>query len=225
MASHDLRNPISAIEMITDLLLEGLNDNLTEEQIEFLKEIKNSSEHMSLLLNDLLDITAIESGKLKLEITKQNYLDFIKNIIKFNKRFGDKKRINIELNYYEDIKELSFDKNKITQVINNLISNGIKYSYPDTKIIIKIKMENEYVITEVIDEGQGIPEYELKNIFKEFHKSSVKSTGGEQSTGLGLAIVKKIVEGHGGQIGVRSKVGQGSTFHYTLPVNCVMRDA
>lgn len=107
----------------------------------------------------------------------------------------------------------------MTQVMNNLISNAIKYSYPNTNIKIEVTRSDDYILTEIIDEGQGIPRDEMENLFKKFHKTSVKTTAGERSTGLGLAITKKIVEGHGGKINVTSIVNKGSTFYFTLPLN------
>jgi len=102
--------------------------------------------------------------------------------------------------------------------LNNLISNAIKYSHPNTMIRIEVLKEKDFVVTKVIDQGQGIPENELPHVFKPFQKASTKPTAGEKSTGLGLAIVKKIVEGHQGIIGVESEVGKGSNFFFRLPL-------
>lgn len=218
MAAHDLRNPIAGIKMGSSLLLE-INENLTEEEIDILKEINNSSNYMSNLLNDLLDVSAIESGNLNLNKKKENYIDFIKYCVKFNKGFAEKKNIFLEIKSHEVMAEVNFDRNKITQVINNLIGNAIKYSFPDTKIIVEIIKENDYIITSIIDQGQGIPSRELPDVFKEFHRTSVQTTAGETSTGLGLAIVKRIIEGHKGKLGVESEVGVGSRFYFSLPID------
>jgi signal transduction histidine kinase len=102
-------------------------------------------------------------------------------------------------------------------VLNNLISNAIKYSHSDTTIRIEVFKEKSFVVTRVIDQGQGIPENELPHVFKPFQKASTKPTAGEKSTGLGLAIVKRIIEGHQGEIGVKSEVGKGSIFFFKLP--------
>jgi signal transduction histidine kinase len=117
-----------------------------------------------------------------------------------------------------EIPPIGFDQNKIEQVLNNLISNAIKYSHPHTTITIEVLKEKAFVVTNVIDQGQGIPQDELPHVFKAFQKTSTKPTAGEKSTGLGLAIVKKIVEGHQGEIGVESEVGKGSTFFFKLPL-------
>ena len=218
MAVHDLRNPIAAIKMFSSLLLEK-EESKTPEEIDFIKEIKNLSNYMLNLLAELLDMTAIESGKLKLDIKKQSYLEFIKNNIKINKALAEKKDIFLELKFFAQLPEISFDKNKMTQVMDNLISNAIKFSHRNTKIIIEIRKEKDYIVTSVIDEGQGIPEKEQKNIFKAFQKTSVKATNNEQSIGLGLAITQKIIKGHRGEIYLESKPGAGSKFYFTLPLD------
>jgi len=219
MAAHDLRNPLGVIKVTSEyLLISDLNDNLSEEQIDLLREINTSSEYMRDMLNELLDITAIESGQLKLEIKVEDYITFLKHIIKLNKPLADRKEISLELDVNDIIPPMSFDRNKITQVLNNLITNAIKFSWPDTEITVEVRKEQDYIITGIIDQGQGIPSDEINNMFKPFQKTSVKATAGERSTGLGLAITKKIVEGHGGKISVESLVGKGTKFSFTLPV-------
>jgi two-component system cell cycle sensor histidine kinase PleC len=217
MAAHDLRNPIAVIQNSSSVLSRYSSENLSEKQKEFLKKIYDTSKFMLELLNNLLDISKIESGKLELEMTKNNYPDFVKKNIEFNRFFATEKSISIDLVLPDDILPFDFDKNKIEQVLNNLISNAIKYSHPNTTIRIEVLKEKEFVVTKVIDQGQGIPENELPHVFKPFQKASTKPTAGEKSTGLGLAIVKKIVEGHQGKIGVESEVGKGSTFFFKLP--------
>jgi len=218
MAAHDLRNPIAVIWNSSSVLSRYSSGNLSEKQKEFLKKIYDTSKFMLELLNSLLDISKIESGKLELEITNNNYPDFVRKNIEFNRFFATEKGISIDSVLSDDIPLVNFDKNKIEQVLNNLISNAIKYSHPNTTIRIEVLKEKDFVVTKVIDQGQGIPENELPHVFKAFQKASTKPTAGEKSTGLGLAIVKKIVEGHQGIIGVESKVGKGSNFFFKLPL-------
>jgi PAS domain S-box-containing protein len=218
MAAHDLRNPIAVIQNSSSVLSRYSSENLSEKQKEFLKKIYDTSKFMLELLNSLLDISKIESGKLELEITKNNYPDFVGKNIEFNRFFATEKGISIDSVLSDDISLVDFDKNKIEQVLNNLISNAIKYSHPNTTIRIEVLKEKDFVVTKVIDQGQGIPENELPHVFKPFQKASTKPTAGEKSTGLGLAIVKKIVEGHQGIIAVESEVGKGSNFSFKLPL-------
>jgi PAS domain S-box-containing protein len=219
MAAHDLRNPIAVIQNASHVLSSYSSENLSEKQKEFLKKIYDTSKFMLELLNSLLDISKIESGKLELEITKNNYPDFVTKNVEFNKFFATEKGMSIDSVISDDIPPVDFDKNKIEQVLNNLISNAIKYSHPNTTIRVEVSKEKGCVLTKVIDQGQGIPENELPHVFKPFQKASTKPTAGEKSTGLGLAIVKKIVEGHQGVIGVESEVGKGSTFFFRLPLS------
>jgi len=135
-----------------------------------------------------------------------------------NDFFAKNKNISIQCDLEIQNQILSFDEGKIDQVLNNLIGNAIKYSNSNTTITVKVSIENEHIVTQIIDNGQGIPETEINDIFRPFKRSSVRPTNGESSHGLGLAIVKKIIEGHNGEVGVSSVVGKGSTFYFTLPL-------
>ena len=219
MAAHDLRNPISAIKMSMSLMLSMFNKNLMEEQIELIEESVDISNYMLNILNDLLDVTAIEAGKLSMKLKPLNYSDFLKHMCKVNRFLVDNKQMTLKLNIDEDISEMNIDKNKLTQVLNNLITNAVKFSFPETTITVDAVIENGQIVTSVTDQGQGIPEKDLSKLFKEFQKTSVKATGNETSTGLGLAITRRIVEGHGGKISVESEVGKGSRFFFTLPIS------
>jgi signal transduction histidine kinase len=139
--------------------------------------------------------------------------------VEFNRLLARQKQIEIMLSREEGIPTLRVDAPKIEQVLNNLIGNAIKFSHPKTTVEVRAARRERDVVIDVRDEGQGIPAGELDRLFIPFESHSVKSTGGEPSTGLGLAIAKRIVEGHGGEIRVRSEVGVGSTFSFSLPLN------
>jgi len=218
MAAHDLRNPISAILTSSSYLLSRPTDNLTERQRMFIEEIYKTSDFMLELLNDLLDISMIEAGKLGLKPDIHDYRGFLLNIVAFNRILAEKKNITIEHRFPGEPLLLSFDQNKITQVLNNLIGNAIQYSPHGSVIVIELATGSGHVRTLVRDQGPGIAEKDLPLIFKAFHRGRAKSTGGERGTGLGLAIARKIIESHGGEIGVESEAGKGSAFHFTLPL-------
>ena len=173
---------------------------------------------MLQLINDLLDISKIESGKLDLKKNEIDYIAFVERNIRMNEYFAQNKDIGIVSEFGIQQQILSFDDGKIDQVLNNLIGNAIKYSNPGTTITVKVFVENNQIVTQIIDNGQGIPEQEINDIFRPFKKTSVRPTNGESSHGLGLAIVKKIIEGHKGEVGVSSVVGTGSNFYFTLPI-------
>jgi signal transduction histidine kinase len=161
----------------------------------------------------------IESGKLKLEKKKTNLAEFIKRCINLNSFYAEKKNIKLIFEFEENIPDIDIDPSKMEQLLNNLISNAIKFSHNNKRIRINLKKEaDKEVLISVKDEGQGIPEKEKEKLFKPFEKLSVRGTAGESSTGLGLAITRKIAEGHGGKIRAESTVGKGSTFYVTLPV-------
>ncbi len=216
MAAHDMRNPLGVIYTYANFLLED-SEKLSSQQQKFLTRIFDTSNFMMSLINDILDISNIESGEVNIQSTKQNYVEFVDNNIELNRILADKKDITLEFKSDKKDYQVNFDKNKIEQVLNNLVSNAIKFSNPGTKTVVEVKKDGDFILTNVTDQGLGIPENELELVFKPFSKTSVKSTGGEKSTGLGLAIVKRIIEAHKGEIGVMSKVGEGSTFYFTLP--------
>jgi len=218
MAAHDLRNPIGIILSYSDYLLEETRNSLSEKQFKFVEIIRNSSEFMLHLLNDLLDIVKIEMGKLVLKKEKCDLINLANENIELNRVIASKKDISIYLNTYDEIPDLEIDKLKIQQVFNNLISNAIKYSHNNTKIIVSIFKCNDSVEISIKDEGQGIPENDLNNLFKPFYKANVSTTANENSTGLGLVIVRKIILGHMGNIWIKSKVGEGTTVFFSLPI-------
>ncbi|PKK87896.1 MAG: hypothetical protein CVV64_21140 [Candidatus Wallbacteria bacterium HGW-Wallbacteria-1] len=217
MASHDLRNPVSVIYGYSDFLLKNL-DNASIPKDEFLKVIFKSSQFMLELLDDLLDISKIEAGKLILDRQEADFVALLRENVATNTILATNKNISVELKADGDIPPISLDRLKIEQVLNNLISNAIKYTNPGTEVSIRTFMEAGEIITVVRDQGPGIPAEEASKIFEPFEKGSARATANEKSTGLGLAIARKIVEGHGGRIFVESQVGSGSTFGFTLPV-------
>lgn len=215
MAAHDLRNPIGGILGYSELLLE---EPLDEETATVVRKIQSSSQFMLRLLNDLLDLSQIESGKLELRKEPTDLEALVTQNVELNRILAHKKRITIDLRSEPGLPPLEIDPAKVEQVLSNLISNAVKYSHPDTTVTVTVERREGDVLVAVRDQGQGIPAEELHKVFQEFQKTSVQSTAGEKSTGLGLAIVQKIVDGHGGRIGVESEVGRGSTFSFTLPV-------
>ena len=213
IAAHDLRNPLGNIQGFAELLQSN-----SAKVAEYSSVIVKESSKMLNLINELLDISKMESGKLILDKVKMDYKTYVCHNVELNTRLAEKKQISIVCEFDFDHFYLVFDSEKIDQVFNNLISNAVKYSYPESSIVIRVSVFESEVLTEIIDQGEGIPQNEIAGVFEPFEKSSVRPTGGESSHGLGLAIVKRIVEGHGGQVGVTSKVGKGSVFYFTLPI-------
>jgi len=218
MAAHDLRNPICVIQGYAGLL-SRFSKNFNAEQLEYINAIQESSQFMQSLVNDLLDVAKIESGNLELNLKLMDFISVIRQGISSNSSLAETKQIQLELNYDDNLPQIKIDVSRIQQVMNNLISNAIKYSYPQTKIKIGVTKNKNEVVLSVNDEGQGIPENELGKLFKPFSKTSVQGTAGEVSTGLGLLICQQIVDAHLGKIWVESEVGVGSTFYVSLPID------
>lgn len=218
IAAHDLRSPLSVIMGYSNFVLEETEGTLSEDHVKMLKSILTSSKFMLNLLNDLLDVSAIESGKLNLNLVKTDIIKVIEKNVELNNVIAQKKNIKILFNHPELIPEITFDDGKIEQVLNNLISNAVKFSQPGTSVEVSIIVNGPDAIISVTDHGQGIPETELGKLFKPFERTSVRSTAGEKSTGLGLSIVRNLILGHKGEIWVESKVGVGSTFYFSLPL-------
>ena len=146
-------------------------------------------------------------------------MEFLQEIWESNQLLAKTKSIDLKLTLKEPMPSVSFDAERISQVVTNLVSNAIKYSHPETTVTLSATTSGSRLQISVTDQGQGIPEDELPNLFKDFGRTSVKPTGGERSIGLGLAIVRRLVEAHGGRVWVRSEVGQGSTFCFSLPID------
>jgi signal transduction histidine kinase len=177
---------------------------------------------MHQLLEDLLDISQIEAGKLELRLAPVDLAAVIEDNVKLNRMFAEKKQIGLTFLQQCAPPPLSLDAPKIDQVLNNLISNAIKFSQPQTEIIVELSTLDGQILISVRDQGQGIPSNEIEKVFKPFEKTSTRSTAGEKSTGLGMAIVKKIVEGHQGKIWLESALGVGTTFFIALPLSATM---
>ncbi|MFA7287518.1 MAG: HAMP domain-containing sensor histidine kinase [Melioribacteraceae bacterium] len=220
MAAHDLRNPLGIIFSYSEFLEEE-KDDFTPEQFQFIKHINSLSLHMLNLVTDILDVTAIESGMVTLNYVELDILSLVSSIVMLNKAISDKKLINLRFHSDEKSILISVDKDKIDQVVTNLITNAVKYSNSNTEVLVEVIKNTTEIIISVKDQGQGIEKNELNLLFKPFQKTSTKSTGGEKSTGLGLFIAKKIIEAHRGNIKVESDFGKGSTFTISLPFKII----
>jgi signal transduction histidine kinase len=217
IVAHDLRNPIGTAESFSRLLLEEIEEIEKDKLIEYLGIINNRCSYSLDLIHNFLDISKIEAGIFDLKLTEQEYISFVKESIIQDEILANNKSQQIIIKANREAIRLRFDKNKIQQVLSNLLSNAVKYSGSGTTIVIDISENPAGIITKVIDQGQGIPPEELPIVFHAFQTTSVKATANEKSTGLGLAIVKKIIEAHGGEIWVESKVKIGSRFCFIIP--------
>jgi signal transduction histidine kinase len=210
IAAHDLRNPIGAIH---GYLILG---EVPESQREIIERMDKICETMLDLVNNLLDVSAIESGQLQLKPLEMDLAEYLRESHEFNSLLAKAKSIEMKLELEPVLPKVVMDPNRINQVINNLVTNAIKFSHPKTAVTMRARVIGNEVEISVSDEGQGIPRAEISKIFTDFGRTTVRPTAGEKSVGLGLAIVKRIVDAHGGRIWVESEAGVGSTFTFTL---------
>ncbi|MEP7136157.1 MAG: HAMP domain-containing sensor histidine kinase [Chloroflexota bacterium] len=217
MAAHDLRNPLASIQLASGLLLDEKMRLSPEEHSDFLTEIFKLSQFMHNLVDDLLSVSAIESGQLDLNLQRVDVSALLQKNVARQRPWAASKQIQIELEI-EAVPPLMLDPARIEQVLDNLISNAIKFSSPDTTVRVRLGCQATDVVLAVQDQGSGIAAADMEKLFKPFGRLQAHGTGGERSTGLGLVIIKRIVEGHHGQIWLESEVGQGSTFFVRLPL-------
>ena len=218
MAAHDLRTPLGAISTYSNLLASELGATLSPIHREFLDTILDMSAFMSDLITDILDVTAIESGNLRLDRTSQAIEPILRRAMTINAVLSRKKGITIENDLPEGETFCLIDRRKIDQVLNNLLGNAIKYSHSGTTIQVSLGIDADQVTIAIRDQGQGIPADELEKIFTPFKMGSVGATAGEHSTGLGLAIVRRVIEAHRGKLSIRSVPGRGTTMSILLPL-------
>ncbi len=212
--SHELRTPIFAIQgYIESLLNGGLNDKNVN--MHFLEKANQNTLSLSNLLNDLIDISMIESGEMRMSYRYFKVNDLINQVVQENRKIAEDK--NLELSYLPAIDDLEVfgDKDKIRQVLVNLILNSIKYTEKG-KIEVLVEEENKHAKIIVRDTGIGIPENYLDRIFERFFRIDKARSRSQGGTGLGLAIVKHIIEAHNSKVTVSSKVGEGSEFSFLL---------
>lgn len=218
IAAHDLRNPLAAVKGFASLLSGGQLGPITDKQRMALDHIDRGAEVMLALINDLLDVSAIESGKLTLHPERVDLKSYLASCHESNALLAQGKNITLQLELPPQLPALSIDPERMNQVLGNLIGNAIKYSFPGTTTRLRAAEVDGEVHIAVIDQGQGIPAAEIPKLFQDFSKASVRPTAGERSTGLGLAICRRIVEAHKGRIWCESEVGKGSTFTAALPI-------
>lgn len=214
IVAHDLRGPLGTIKMCHDIISEDVTDKETRK--EFLGLIDDVVEKSLRLIDDLLDVSAIETGQLVLHKKDVPLKGFLDKVSRLNRRSAEKKGIQLELQY-EGPDSWTFDPERIEQVLDNLLGNAFKYSHRATTVRLVVELDEDQLHFKIFDQGQGIREEDMSKLFTAFQKTSTLPTGSEQSNGLGLSICKRIVELHGGIIQAKSVYGEGSCFSFILP--------
>lgn len=218
MAAHDLRNPISSVRNFLRLFLQGRLGSLDEQQKSIMLNMEGCCASMIGMINDLLDIAAIESGRLSVNLQPVSLAALLQQFQQTYGCLGAEKNVTLEICVGDGLPEVMLDAARMTQVLGNLVSNAVKHSFPGRTVSLRCGLAAAALRLEIEDHGQGIPEADIPRLFQEFTCGSLRATAGEKSTGLGLAIVRKLVVAQGGEIDLRSQVGHGTTVTLTFPL-------
>ena len=214
--SHELKNPLTSMALSSHLIQKILSKETTSEKVlSLIKSLDPSIQRMNKLVSDLLDVTRLESQALHCEPKLIPLSNIVDEVIGIYMATSEAKNILISSQISRDCTEIFSDEIRTIQILSNLVSNAIKFTEPGGKIKLEAVRSGEMAEISVTDNGKGIPEKELSNVFQKFWQEKDSEHIG---TGLGLAIAKGLVESLGGRIWVKSKVGQGSSFHFTLPL-------
>lgn len=215
--SHELRTPLTSIKGYAAILIEGKLGEVTPAIKERLEKINKHSDTLTKMVNDMLDISRIESGKVEMKFEKLEVKDVVDGVVDMITPQIREKDLKLEIEIPAKVSSMSADNTQIERVFINLLSNAIKFTPSGGKIGIKAKEEDKFIEIEISDTGSGISEEELPRIFDEFFRCENPINREVKGTGLGLSLVKRIVEAHGGKIGVKSTLHKGTTFNFTLP--------
>lgn len=217
MVSHELRTPLATIKQGIFLVLNEVQGKINEKQKRVLKVSNDNIDRLLRLINDLLDISKIEAGKIELKKALIDLASLVKDTCARWKLESDQKQQSLQVYMPESPMNVSIDPDRIIEVLGNLISNAIKYTPKKGKIRVELKDKGEQVDVSVSDTGMGIAKEDLPKVFSKFQQFNRMAGPGTQGTGLGLAITKDLIQMHGGSIKVESELDKGSKFTFSLP--------
>jgi signal transduction histidine kinase len=215
--SHELRTPLNAIIGFSEVLTERMFGELNEKQEEYLEDINTSGQHLLSLINDILDLSKIEAGRMELEATDFDLPSAIDNALILVRERASRRGITLGRTIDERLGMLRGDERKVKQVLLNLLSNALKFTPEGGRIDVSARLQDGAAEMSVTDTGVGIAPEDQEAVFEEFRQVGTADKKVE-GTGLGLALSRKFIELHGGRIWVKSVVGGGSTFTFTLPL-------
>jgi signal transduction histidine kinase len=214
--SHELRTPLNAIIGFSEVLAERLFGEINDKQAEYLGDILESGRHLLSLINDILDLSKIEAGRMELESSEFNLPGAIDNTLTLFRERAQRRDVRLGRAFGETVGMVRADERKVKQVLLNLLSNALKFTPDGGRIDVKAVVRAGMTEISVTDTGVGIASDDLEAVFEEFRQVGTTAKKVE-GTGLGLAISRKFIELHGGRIWVTSELGAGSTFAFTLP--------
>jgi signal transduction histidine kinase len=216
IVSHELRTPLTSIVGYLEFVLED-PDALTKEQQKFLGVVDRNANRLLGLVSDLLFVAQVQAGRMALEKDALNFPELVREAVAAALPSATERRVQIDLNRCDGETEILGDRKRLAQVVDNLLSNALKFTPAGGVVEVRLLAEDESVALEVADTGIGIPAAEQQKLFTRFFRTEAAMKKAIQGTGLGLSIVKAIVEGHGGEITVVSAANRGATFRVVLP--------
>jgi signal transduction histidine kinase len=223
IASHELRTPVTSIKGYTQLAKTLIRENDLATSEEYLDIALDQIDRMSRLILELLDVSRIETGRLQIRREPIPWANFVRDVVhRHHTAFSDR---HFHVGVDGDERVINGDRDRLEQVLGNLLENAVKYSPEGSDISVDVDDRSDHVVTAVSDRGMGIPTDELGQVFERFHRGRHVSSTNYGGLGLGLYITKQIVERHGGQIWVESREGQGTTFYFSLPATPVTASA
>ena len=212
--SHELRTPITSIKGFVEGIIDGMIP--PENQPRYLAIVKDETERLTRLVNNLLDIASLESGEYKLSIVHFDVVEMARRCVIGLARLIEAKNLSVDARFDRDLMIAEGDKDSVERVIYNLLHNAIKFSYPDGEIRVTVREDRDVLYISVSDDGIGIAENELTKIWERFYKSDKSRSQDKSGTGLGLSIIRSIIHEHKQKINVYSRLGEGTTFEFTL---------
>jgi signal transduction histidine kinase len=215
--SHELRTPLNAVIGFSEVLLQRMFGALNDKQDEYLKDIYASGQHLLSLINDILDLSKIEAGRMELELTEFALPQMIQNALTLVRERALRRGIALHHLIDNRVADIRADERKVKQVLLNLLSNALKFTPEGGEIDVTARLHDDVAEVSVADTGIGIAPTDQDTVFEEFRQVGTADKKAE-GTGLGLTLSRKFIELHGGKIWVQSEVGRGSTFTFTLPV-------
>ena len=218
IVSHQLKTPLTGISWDMEFLMSKHSDGLNSKQIEILKNIEALNVIMAKMVNDLLDVARIDQNNFFTRKDEIDIVSVVKKVIEKNKALTLKNKVNIDLLVDDNMPKIIGDEKRTEVVLDNFISNAIKYNKENGKVIIKMQKDNRRAIISVKDTGIGIPENEQDRVFEKFYRSKEAASRETGGTGLGLYIAKNIIERSEGKVWFRSVENEGTEFHFSLPI-------
>ncbi|PYM75186.1 MAG: histidine kinase, partial [Candidatus Rokuibacteriota bacterium] len=216
--SHELRTPLNAVIGFSEVLLERMFGEINAKQDEYLQDILSSGRHLLSLINDILDLAKIEAGRMELDVADFHLPQAIDNAVTLVRERAARRAITLEVGIDPQLGEVKGDERKVKQVLLNLLSNAIKFTPEGGRVDVHAGLVDGVAEISVSDTGVGIAPEDHEAVFEEFRQVGTDYAKKHEGTGLGLTLSRRFVELHGGKIWVKSQLGQGATFTFTLPV-------